>query len=164
MLNVDQFSLLKNLDSDLKENLETVIEWFRISSGTVVIHQGTPPDSAVFVLEGAFEISQETNGKSKLVSIAKAGSVLGEVGLLLKSPRNATCRATQDSHIGVLSKEDLVKMAENNPKLYMALIHLLGATAAKRLLDASEKVNVLISKNEIALKAAMDILESSISA
>lgn len=55
-------------------------------------------------------------------------------------------------------------MAGNNPKLYMALIHLLGATAAKRLLDASEKVNVLISKNEIALKAAMDILESSISA
>ncbi len=162
MLRVDNFSFVERLSQPFREKLETIIDWFPVSAGSIVIQQGTPSDFAVFVLEGAFDCFSQTGGTNRLMSTVQAGSVLGEVGLILDSPRTATCQASKDGIIGILSKTDLHKMAEEEPELYLALLQILAVAAANRLLEVSKKVNHLIQKNEIAVQAAMQILDSSL--
>jgi len=162
MLKLDLFSLFNKFDADLKARLESLIEWFPINKGSTLIEQGAASDFAVFVLEGSFEVFRYTDKSgTKLISSAKAGTVLGEVGLLTESPRFATCRAAQDSVVGILSKIDLISISEKDPELYSGLLKILGVTAANRLIEISSQIEGLLHKHEIAVQAANRILDAS---
>lgn len=162
MLRIDNFAFVERLSKTFREKLETIIDWFPVSAGSIVIEQGAPSDFAVFVLEGAFDCFSQSGGTNRLMLSVQAGSVLGEVGLILDSPRVATCQASKDGMIGILSKTDLRKIEEEEPELYLALLRILAAAAANRLLEVTKRVNHLTQKNEIAVQAAMQILDSSL--
>ena len=160
MSKLNSFPLFSNFDPTLKERLERSIDWFPVSKGLTIIEQGSPSDFAVFVLEGSFEILRHTNqGETKYIASGKAGTILGEIGLLTESSRTASCRAEQDAVVGVLSKEDLAAICENDSKLYSGLIKALGASLANRLVEITAKVDTLVDTQKIALHAANMILE-----
>ena len=160
MSKLNSFSLFSNFDPTLKERLERSIDWFPVSKGLTIIEQGSPSDFAVFVLEGSFEILRHTNqGEIKYIASGKAGTILGEIGLLTESSRTASCRAEQDAVVGVLSKKDLAEMCETDSKLYIGLIKALGASLANRLVEITVKVDALADTQKIAFQAANMILE-----
>lgn len=162
MSKLDNFSLFNEFDAELKARLETLIDWFPVTKGAVLIEQGAASNFAVFVLEGSFEVFRHKEGSgTKLISSAKVGTVLGEVGLLTESSRFATCRAEQDSVVGILSKNDLVSISEKDPQLHSRLVKILGVAAATRLTEVSARVQELLDRQEIAVQAAKKILDSS---
>ena len=162
MLKLDLFLLFNEFDADLKARLESLIEWFPVNKGSTLIEQGAPSNFAVFVLEGSFEVYRYTEkAGTKLISSAKVGTMLGEVGLLTESPRFATCRAAQDSVVGILSKSDLISISEKDPQLYCGLLKILGMTVASRLIEINAQIESLLLKHEIAVQAANQILDAS---
>ena len=163
MTKLDNFLPFSNLDSAIKERLERLIDWFPVGKGTTIIEQGSPADFAVFVLEGSFEVFRQTSkGETKYITSSKAGTILGEIGLLTESARSASCRADQDAVVGVLTKKNLSEICENDMKLYIALIKVLGATAATRLVDITFKVDALLDTQKISVQAANMILEGQL--
>ena len=145
----------------MKVRLEKLIDWFPVPNGSTLIEQGTPANFAAFVLEGSFDVFRRSTGGSRFISSATAGEVLGEVGLLTKSSRFATCNASQDSVVGVLSQNQLIAMRKDDLELYAGLLTILGATSANRLTELTTEVDLLSAKNEIAVQSAKNILRSS---
>ena len=160
MCRLDKFLEFSQTDDELKKRLETLIEWFPVKKGSLLIEEAAPADFAVFVLEGTFEIFRESKeGETKFISYSGEGTILGELGLLTDSSRSASCRAEKDSYIGMLSKENLENIRGKDVELYACLMKVLASTVAHRLKDLVAKVNELVDKNNVAVYAANMILE-----
>lgn len=148
-------------DVSALETLMTYFKWISIEEGQELVHEGEPSDFAVLVVSGAFEIlKSEEKGKHKLMGIAKAGTFLGELGMVTRKPRYATCRAVVFSEVGLLSRDEMNVMRAKDPELYHLMLLRLCEQLGKRLVGVTDAVMKLQKKNEIALSAAKQIIES----
>ncbi|HNR91044.1 MAG TPA: patatin-like phospholipase family protein [Dokdonella sp.] len=109
--------LFRPLDEAALAGLEHELQYFALPGGAVLFEQGEESD-ALYVLKsgslGAFR--SEGTEPAVLVGTISAGETVGEVGLLLGTPRNATARALRDSELLRLSRADFEKLIEHHPQ------------------------------------------------
>jgi signal-transduction protein with cAMP-binding, CBS, and nucleotidyltransferase domain len=80
------------------------IETFK--PGEIVFHQGETGDCAYFIHRGEVEVVKDD------VVIARLGKdqYFGEMALISSSPRNATIRAAEETHVAVLGKSNFLRL------------------------------------------------------
>ena len=116
----------------------------RVAAGTVLIRQGeaTHTDFMMLILEG--EVLVEALGfsadNSTVVSVLASGSLIGEMGILDGEPRSATCTATTEVDVAVLSREALLKLIEGQPTVAARFMLVISKRLADRLRDANRKI------------------------
>lgn len=110
-------ALFRPLDEAALAGLEHELQYFALPGGAVLFEQGDPSD-ALYVLKsgslGAFR--REGDDPPALVGIVAAGETVGEVGLMLDMPRNATARALRDSELLRLSRSGFDSLVERHPR------------------------------------------------
>ena len=110
-------ALFRPLDEAALAGLEHELQYFALPGGAVLFEQGDPSD-ALYVLKsgslGAFR--REGDDPPALVGIVAAGETIGEVGLMLDMPRNATARALRDSELLRLSRSAFDSLVERHPQ------------------------------------------------
>lgn len=153
--------LFAGLDQQQLLTLASYFEWLKIAADQQVICEGEPSDYAVLVVSGAFEVSKGAGLNRRLMAFAKPGSLLGEMGLITAGPRYASCRAVQDSEIGLLTSERFFLMKGSDPALHAELVTRIALQLAGRLVKVSDAILTLKEKNDIAVEAARRILETS---
>jgi len=136
-------------------------EWLPFNAGQVLIKEGEASDFALVICSGVFEIIKGENTKFSLMSNAKAGSILGEVGLVTGEKRYATCKAVEAGEVGLLSREQFLLMQFRDTDLYSMILAQMTKQLAKRLTEITDIISVLRHKNDIALDAARRILDAS---
>ncbi|MBN8482600.1 MAG: cyclic nucleotide-binding domain-containing protein, partial [Xanthomonadales bacterium] len=108
-------ALFRPLDDAALAGLESELQYFALPGGAVLFEQGDPSD-ALFVLKsgslGAFR--RDGDGPPTLVGVVSAGETVGEVGLMLDMPRNASARALRDSELLRLSRAAFDKLVERH--------------------------------------------------
>ena len=67
-------------------------EIIQFEAGKIIANEGDPLDSFYVVLEGEMRISRNYGNQAILMGVAKPGSFIGEVPLLLDSPIVAPVR------------------------------------------------------------------------
>lgn len=114
-----------------------------LAEGDVLMHQGEPSDSLYFVRGGQASVYIELGGGARLrVKSYLAGSVVGEIGLYLGTPRSATVMADSPLEVYRLSQDAFDRMREQDPALaarfHEMIVGLLGTrvTDTNRLLAA----------------------------
>ena len=116
----------------------------RVAAGTVLIREGeaTHTDFMMLILEG--EVLVDNLGfsadDSVVVSILASGSLIGEMGILDGEPRSATCTATTELDVAVLSREALLKLIEGQPAVAARFMLLISKRLADRLREANRKI------------------------
>ena len=116
----------------------------RVAAGTVLIREGeaTHTDFMMLILEG--EVLVEALGfsadNSAVVSVLASGSLIGEMGILDGEPRSATCTATTEVDVAVLSREALLKLIEGQPAVAARFMLVISKRLADRLRDANRKI------------------------
>ena len=95
----------------------------------------------------------------QVLSVARSGSVLGEMGLLTTEPRYVTCTAQQSSLVGVISRQRFIALRKDDVELYASLVTVLAGWLAGRLVLVTDVVGDLIDKQEIDDAAAKRILD-----
>ena len=87
------------------EQLLDLITIRRLAAGEFLFHEGDPADAAYIIRSGTIQIIKESADKAELAKL-ESGALLGEMALRGDEVRNAAARATDESVVLRLSKQD----------------------------------------------------------
>jgi len=125
----NQFSAVEafaKLSPEALEALSEAAETHRIKGGDVLVRYGEEADALYLVRAGRFNI-QLPDGR--IVAEVEAGEPVGELAFFSGGTRTADVRATRDSEVYSLARDDYEKVAKKYPELISTIL----ATVAKRL-------------------------------
>lgn len=115
-----------------------------LAAGEILYSQGAPADSIDFIASGTVAISLEVNGSPpRLVRRATQQTILGEMGFFRRVPRGATIAAEGSVVVYRLSREALMRMRDENPRMYDAILHYIIRTLSDRVDLAHKEIAAL---------------------
>ncbi len=153
-------------DLSLQDAREVVaaMQLMRVKIGTVFIQEGevTGTDFMMLVLEGEVAVESEvlSANDNMVMSITGPGSLIGEMGLLDGAPRSASCTATTDLAVAVLSREALQVLIKRHPAVAARLVLAISKRLADHLREANRKIKTLSGLSR-ALQEELDVAHNS---
>jgi signal transduction histidine kinase len=99
--------LFETLAQEDLERLASGVEQKQLSAGSLLFEEGDEGDHAYVITEGEIDIVKITDDREVLIARRGPGDVIGEMALLDVAPRMATARASEDSSLLVIPKQDL---------------------------------------------------------
>jgi acetaldehyde dehydrogenase/alcohol dehydrogenase len=111
-------------------------------TGTCIFKAGSPGDCCYFIDEGRvrLELNRNELDSEDVLGFLDAGSVLGEIAILDGQPRSASAYAHTDVQARRVSKEDVERLGETNPRALASLYLSLGRNAAGKLRATNERL------------------------
>ena len=135
----------------------------RVSAGTVFIQEGEAVhvDDMMLILEGEVTVEYEVSSPTEtmVVSILGPGGLIGEMGLLDGSPRSATCTATTDLAVAVLTRAALLHLIDECPDVAARLLLTISKRLSDRLREANRKLRTFAQLSR-ALQEELDATHS----
>ncbi len=87
----------------------------KLASGEIICRENDPGDSFYIILSGAVEVVVESI--SQQVAIRTCGEFIGEMSLLMGSPRTATLRTVEETILFVVDRDNLQSLLQKNQNL-----------------------------------------------
>ena len=116
-----------------------------IEANTTLIEFGSPPQGIYFVEHGQVSaLLQKEDGEMIRLRTMGTGSIIGELGMYLKSTASASVVTETPSVLYHLSLESLKAMEEKDPKIAATLHKYLASKISKRLVDNNSTVRALL--------------------
>ena len=116
----------------------------RIKAGEVVIREGesTRNDFMALVLDGEVTVENSVAAAhdSMVVSILGPGSLIGDMGIIDGGPRSATCTASTDLALAVLTREALTRLLDTHPSVAARLLLAMSKRIADHLRETNRKL------------------------
>ncbi len=116
----------------------------RIKAGEVVIREGesTRSDFMALVLDGEVTVENSVAAAhdSMVVSILGPGGLIGEMGIIDGGPRSATCTASTDLALAVLTREALARLMDTHPSVAARLLLAMSKRIADHLRETNRKL------------------------
>jgi signal transduction histidine kinase len=107
-----------------------------LQAGQMLFEERERGDQAYLVTAGTLEVLKATDRREVLVAVRGAGSIIGEMALLLEAPRTASVRARTDARLLSISKATLDELLESSPSAARAMIR----TLLERMSETSERL------------------------
>jgi CRP/FNR family transcriptional regulator, cyclic AMP receptor protein len=93
-----------------------------VDAGTELISEGEPGTEFYVVVDGEIDVRR----KGRRVGRLGAGSYVGEIALLSRSPRSATVLAATPLRVLVISGHEFVELLDNLPELWLKVARTLA--------------------------------------
>ena len=103
--------------------------------GDVILREGDRSAMVFVLMEGEAEIFRNANGKQIKLASAKAGEMVGEVGVVLDQPYAATIKAVTLVIALQIDDRTFLELLKEVPQLSIAVIRDL----ARRVIAASDR-------------------------
>ena len=119
-------------------------ERLEVSAGETIVRAGDDANSMHFILDGRVGIMIPT-GDGDFTRVRSLGryTTIGEMGLVARTPRNATIQAEAASVLYVLSVNQFEAIKTENPTLSQKLLTFFVLVMAERLTFANRLIGVL---------------------
>jgi sulfate permease, SulP family len=120
------------------------LERIEIDAGEYLIHQGDESNDLYLIESGQLSVYLEVENENRLrLQATGTRTVIGEIGLYLKTERTASVIANEPSIVYRLSKEALDEMREKAPDLAADFHQFVARQLAERLVDTTRLVSTL---------------------
>jgi sulfate permease, SulP family len=115
-----------------------------VDAGETVVRAGDTADSMHFILDGRVGIMVPADaGRTTRVRSPGRCTTIGEMGLVLQTPRSATIQAETASTLYVLSTHQFEAIKADDPELSHKLLTYFVSVIAERLTFANRTIAVL---------------------
>jgi CRP-like cAMP-binding protein len=115
-------------------------------AGDVIVAEDSEGDAMYVIGQGRVRVEKKTlYGDEYTVRFLEAGDFFGEVALLTRERRSATCRAETDCELIVLSRDRFRDFSERHPAAALAVTRTIAADLAQRLRAANQDIVTLFS-------------------
>lgn len=130
-----------------------------IEADTTFIREGDAGDEGfmALLLDGEVVVESITVSRTEplTLKVLGPGSLVGEVGLVDKEPRSASCTASTDVLCAILSRRSLQVLISAEPHIGAKLLLSISARLAERLRDNARKLK-LYAKLAKAMQMEID--------
>ena len=115
-----------------------------VDAGATIVHAGDAADSMHFILDGRVGIMIPADqGRTTRVRSLGRYTTIGEMGLVSRTPRNATIQAEVASILYVLDARQFEAIKTDDPALSQKLLTYFVSVMAERLTFANRTIAVL---------------------
>ena len=144
--------LFSGLPKSVVDAAVTDLEWLSLPGGHLLFEAGSPADAVYFVVSGCLGVY---GPGGELVGRVAAGETVGEMGLIVSSPRRATVRALRDSELALISASTFERVLLGHPEAVLRLARITVQRIDER--DAEQRrVTTPRTLAMIPLDAAID--------
>ena len=156
-----EIPLFELLDDREREDLANRLEVERFAADTSIFQIGDPGDAVYIISSGEVEVFfRNDTGEQITLERACKGDFFGEISFLDGGCRSASVRATTETEVLRLDRDDLAKFLESRPYAAMHLLAAMGRrlrTTVERLRHtASRNVNAQIAESHSLLHKSID--------
>lgn len=132
------FGVLDRLDINL---LASYMSLYKAKDKDIIITEGEEGDYMMLVVEGSIEVlKQDTQHRMKHITHINPGTIVGEMAVIDGGKRFATCIASESTVLAVLTRDALVQIIDNEPKLGAKILVQLLAMMSEHLRETGGKL------------------------
>jgi hypothetical protein len=125
--------------SELKTLLKMSRGW-QVKRGTTLFKEGSPGGSCFVVIRGTVEVSFMAQGRSQTLARLPPGSIFGQMSLITKEPRTATCSCPVDSLLLEIKRKPCEQLLRGRTKLALKLLAALTQGLISALRGANRQL------------------------
>jgi hypothetical protein len=157
------------LDVEIGKDINSQFTEVKVPAGEPIVEQGDPATHFYVLKAGEVEVSQESpDGSVRPIRRHSPGETFGEVGILRRTPRTATIRATTDSVVLQLPAEEFVagvafSAAEGNV-LLARVNEYLAADAERAVRAVAAAPSTTVAEPGAAAPAVADTTTGAVTA
>ncbi len=122
--------MFEKLDASKLKLLAFTSEMVNYQNGDVLFNIGESADSAYVIMQGAVDITVDTDSGSIIASTLQRDQLFGEMALLNNAPRNATLKANGDLLVMKISADMFLKLISENSAMALDVMRQLSAKLA----------------------------------
>jgi len=139
--------LLDVFDADAVDILADYMQVYRMPAGATLLHEREQSDFAILLMAGEVHVMKTHVAKgAQQIAVIPAGKLIGEMSLIDREPRFASCVAQTEVQFAVLTRQALLDLLEEHPKLGSLLLMRLVALVSNRLRQTSAQLVSLMSQ------------------
>jgi len=128
-------------DARALADLAALCQMKRSGAGEVILREGSLGDTMLVIVKGRVRVERRTvHQDSFTVSFLEAGNFFGEVALLGRDRRSATCVAETECEFLVIGRDDFVAFGDRHHAAGLAITRRVATRLADRLLTANEEI------------------------
>jgi SulP family sulfate permease len=143
-VDIDALFATEGADGEFAAIARRYFERREVSSGTEILRQGERSEGLFFVERGSVSVWLELEGGRRIrLRTMQAGTVIGELGLYLGQPRNATVVADSDCVVQHLGRESLDRLLDERPEVAARFHFFMVRMLAERLVMANGAIRAL---------------------
>jgi CRP-like cAMP-binding protein len=116
-----------------------ILERRFVPKGQIVIREGEYGQEAYLVQSGEVSVFITKDGEDVELARLGAGQIVGEMAFVFDAPRTASVRATQDSNLIVISRQQFQEKLKESDPTVRAIVQMLS----QRIVDSN---NTLLNK------------------
>ena len=133
--------LFSGLDVDETKRLGAFMYVYEAPPGIAMIHEGETGDFMVLLLNGMVDVLRRNryNFPSR-IAVAHSGHALGEMSMFDGEPRFASCVTLESCRVAVLTRDALMLVLQDQPKLGNKILLKLVQLLSERLRQTSAKL------------------------
>lgn len=154
--------ILRDLDEGELTKFLTITRRVRFSKGNIILKEGEPGDTMYIIADGAVEISknlvmkmgrEDFQDRDKILTklSAEDHAVFGEVALFEQGKRTATVVARSDCVLLEITRNDFLRLGEENPRIGYKITRNITQLLCSRLRKADEDTIKLTTALSLAL-------------
>ncbi len=140
--------LMGSTDQAIVQQVVDRVGWRRLEAGEVLFEQGEEADAAYFVVGGRVSVHVVADNEERLVAELGRGEVVGELGLLDRTPRSATVRAVRDTTLASFSAATFEELVAVSPAMMLNVtrrILLRLRSPSQRRFDRASSLTVAVT-------------------
>lgn len=150
-------AIVRQLTDGQRQGLGAYLETREVPAGTVLMHEGDPGDSMVFLIAGRATLQRQGLALKPLM----AGDHAGELALLTGHARAASMVAETPLALAILRRERYATMAAEDPELALALNQAIVDRLGDQLTDMTDNVTVLLKERSLPRRTALVIRDGT---
>lgn len=133
--------LFSGLDIDETRKLGAFMYVYEAPAGITIINEGESGDFMMLLIKGMVDVLRRNryNYPSR-IAVAHSGHALGEMSMFDGEPRFASCVTLEGSRIAVLTRDALLLVLSDEPKLGNKILLKLVQLLSERLRQTSAKL------------------------
>jgi predicted acylesterase/phospholipase RssA/CRP-like cAMP-binding protein len=141
------------------------VQWRRFNHGETLFREGDISDSVYIVVRGRLGASARDpiDGHDVKIGEMGRGDVVGELGVLGHTPRNATVTAVRDSVVALLDETTFRGLLESRPGMMIDLaLRTVKQSRETRLHSAPDTVLAVAGLSRTPISEFVDIIEGQL--
>ena len=133
--------LFSELTQDDVKGLAQYMGVYRAQPNETIIREGDVGDHMLLIVRGEVDILKRgLQREQQHMTSVGAGTTIGEMSMIDGEPRFATCRTTQATTFGVLTRDNMAKIILERPQLGSKILVKLVSMLSARLRQTSAKL------------------------